>query len=91
MEERILQLIHKKKQIIAPTLVVALLFYFFLPLSLIFIPDAMNQPSPLFRISWAWVYAFFQIPMTWLLCGFYHRTATKIDRQMEGIDKEKSL
>lgn len=91
MEERILQLIRKRKQLMAPALAAALLFYFLLPLSLIFIPDVMNRPSFIYSISWAWLYAFLQIPMTWFFCGLYHRTANKIEGQMEGIDKEKSL
>ncbi|SDN68844.1 DUF485 domain-containing protein [Bacillus sp. OK048] len=91
MEEQILQLIRKRKQLMTSALAAALLFYFFLPFSLIFIPDVMNRPSFIYSISSAWLYAFLQIPMTWFFCGIYHRTANKIDRQMEGIDKEKSL
>ncbi|MEH7239037.1 DUF485 domain-containing protein [Bacillus sp. JJ1562] len=91
MEERILHLIRKRKKSMAPALAAALLFYFLLPLSLIFIPDVMNRPSFIFSISWAWLYAFLQIPMTWFFCGFYHRTANKIERQMEDIDQEESL
>ncbi|MEH7385153.1 DUF485 domain-containing protein [Bacillus sp. JJ1521] len=91
MEEQILHLIRKRKQLMAPALAAALLFYFLLPLSLIFIPDVMNRPSFIYHISWAWLYAFLQIPMTWFFCGLYHRTANKIERQMECFDKEKSL
>lgn len=90
MEERVFRLIHKKKQLMMPTLAVALLFYFLLPLSLIFIPDLMNRPSFLFQFSWAWLYAFFQIPMTWFFCWFYHRAAKKLEQELEGIDREES-
>lgn len=91
MEERVIELIQKKKQLMVPALAAALLFYFSLPLSLIFIPDVMNQPSFIFRISWAWLYAFLQIPMTWFFCGFYHHTTKKMDRQLATIDKEEAL
>ncbi|WP_453990992.1 DUF485 domain-containing protein [Bacillus nitroreducens] len=91
MEERILYLIRKRKQMMVPTLAVALLFYFILPVSLIFIPDVMNRPSFIYRIPWAWLYAFLQIPMTWFLCGLYHKTATKLEKQLDDINKEKSL
>ncbi|MDQ0154687.1 DUF485 domain-containing protein [Robertmurraya andreesenii] len=91
MEEKVLELIHQKKKRMVPALAAALLFYFLLPLSLIFIPDVMNQPSFMFRISWAWLYAILQIPMTWFFCGLYHRTAKKIERQLDAIDKEESL
>jgi uncharacterized membrane protein (DUF485 family) len=91
MEEQILHLISKRKQMMALALASVLLFYFLLPLSLIFIPDVMIRPSFKYSISWAWLYAFLQIPMTWFFCWFYHKTAKKFEQQMEGINKEKSL
>lgn len=91
MEERILDLTRRKKKLMAPALAAALLFYFLLPLSLMFIPDIMNRPSFIHSISWAWLYAFLQIPMTWFFCGLYHRTAKKMERQLDTIDKEESL
>lgn len=91
MEESIHYLIRQKKRIMIPALVAALLFYFLLPLSLMFIPDIMNQPSFFYQISWAWLYAFLQIPMTWLFCGLYHRTAKKFEGQLEAINKEESV
>lgn len=91
MEERILYVIRRRKQLMAPALAGALLFYFLLPLSLTFIPNVMTRPSFIYGISWAWFYAFLQIPMTWFFCWFYHITAKKIDRQIEGINKEESI
>ncbi|MEH7379097.1 DUF485 domain-containing protein [Bacillus sp. JJ1533] len=88
MEERILVLIRKRRHSMMYALATALLFYFLLPLSLIFIPDVMNRPSFLFHIPWAWVYAFLQIPMTWFFCSLYHVTAKKLDRQMEEFQEE---
>ena len=91
MEESILHLIRKRKHLMTFSLAVALLFYFLLPLSLIFIPDVMNRPSFVFRIPWAWLYAFLQIPMTWFFCGLYHLTANKMERKIEGLELEESL
>lgn len=73
------------------TLVIALFIYFCLPLSLIFIPEVMNQSSPVLNISWAWLYAFIQIPMTWFFCGLYHFTAIKFEQQMDGVKQEELL
>ncbi|MBM4763617.1 DUF485 domain-containing protein [Bacillus sp. B15-48] len=91
MEEQILQLIRKKMHSIAALLSVALLFYFLLPLSLIFIPEVMNRPSFLYGIPWAWVYAFLQLPMTWFFCWLYHITAKRIEREMGEITGEEGL
>lgn len=66
-------------------LLVALFFYFLLPISLILIPEEMNQSSFVYGIPWAWLYAFFQIPMTWFFCLFYHRMAKKMEEEMEKI------
>ena len=90
MEERILHLIRKRKQLMVPALAGALLFYFLLPLSLTFIPNVMTRPSFVYNISWAWLYAFLQIPMTWFFCWLYHKTAKNIERQIDGIDREES-
>lgn len=91
MDERNFHLILKKRKFSMIALAGALLFYFCLPLSLIFIPDLMNRPSFIFDISWAWLYAFMQIPMTWFFCGLYHFKSNKIERQLEGVEQEGVL
>lgn len=90
MEETAVALIRKRRQGMGAALVVALIFYFCLPLSLIFIPEYMNLPSIFFGIPWAWFYAFLQIPMTWFFCLLYHQSAKKFETQMEQIYKEDS-
>lgn len=66
---------------------ISLLFYFLLPLSLIFIPDVMNQPSFFYKMPRAWLYAILQIPMTWVFVGIYHILAKRLERLMrkEGL------
>ena len=91
MKERGLGLIRKKRRLLAPALGVALLFYFSLPLSLMLIPDVMNRPSYILGIPWAWLYAFLQLPMTWFFVWFYHRTVTRIEREMGKIDREDAM
>ncbi|WP_238985068.1 DUF485 domain-containing protein [Bacillus kwashiorkori] len=85
---RLRQLIRKKNRILGPAFLFALLFYFLLPLSLMFIPDIMTRPSLFYGIPWAWLYAFLQIPMTWLLCSFYHLIAGKVEKEMDTVEKE---
>lgn len=91
MEERVLALIRKKQQWTALSLTVALLFYFLLPLSLIFIPDVMKRSSFVFGIPWAWVYAFLQFPLTWFFVWFYHRKAKKLEQKVREIKGEEQL
>lgn len=91
MEEQVIDLIRKKKRSMGLALVVALLFYFMLPLSLMFFPTIMNQPSFIQSISWAWLYAFLQIPMTWFFCWLYHHNAKKIEHQLHTLNKEESV
>jgi len=61
---------------------ISLLFYFLLPLSLIFIPDVMNQPSFFYKMPRTWLYAILQIPMTWVFVGIYHIMVTRLERLM---------
>ncbi|WP_042149797.1 DUF485 domain-containing protein [Paucisalibacillus sp. EB02] len=91
MDERVLHLIQSKKRILVPTIILVLLFYFMLPLSLIFFPDAMNQTSFIPGVTWAWAYGFLQIPMTWLIGWIYHIKATTFDQQIEKIKREELL
>lgn len=91
MEEQIFHVIRRKMQLVTVTLTVALLFYFLLPLSLIFIPEVMKRSSFIFGIPWAWLYAFLQLPMTWLFGWIYHITAKRIEFAMEALNGEERL
>ena len=89
MEERLLILIREKKRLIAPSMMLIFLFYFLLPLSLLFFPEVMNQHSVIPGVTWAWVYGFLQIPMTWVMGWMYHVKAKKFDQKIEEIIREE--
>lgn len=82
MDKREYYFIRKKMLFISITLMIALLFYFLLPLSLIFIPEVMNRPSFFLEIPWTWLYAFSQLPMTWIFGWIYHLFAHSMERKM---------
>ncbi|MEI3612589.1 DUF485 domain-containing protein [Pseudogracilibacillus sp. SO30301A] len=69
--------------------VLAVIFYLSLPLSLAFIPDKMNKPS-LFGLSWAWIYAFLQVLMTWLIGWIYWVKAKQLDQLVERMRQEEA-
>jgi len=88
MDERVLHLIRSKRRLSVPAIILVLLFYFMLPLSLIFIPNAMNKTSFIPGVTWAWAYGFLQIPMTWVVGWVYHMKAKKFDQQVDAIMRE---
>lgn len=69
--------------------VLAIIFYLALPLSLAVIPHTMNK-STLFGLSWAWVYAFLQILMTWLIGWIYWVKAKQLDQLVERMRQEEA-
>ncbi|WP_337019890.1 DUF485 domain-containing protein [Oceanobacillus massiliensis] len=91
MEEHIWRLIYEKKRMMTLSLGLVFLFYFLLPLSLIFFPDVMNRISFIQGMSWAWLYGFLQIPMTWMMGWIYHVKAKIFDRKVEEIKQGELL
>ncbi|NBJ69088.1 DUF485 domain-containing protein [Roseburia sp. 1XD42-34] len=81
-------LIKRKKRFLLQMLVFLLAFYFMLPLSLALFPDFMNSTSILFEFTWGWLYAFLQIPMTWVLGWLYCRKAKQFDRYKNKLKQE---
>lgn len=69
--------------------VLAIIFYLALPLSLAVIPHTMNK-STLFGLSWAWVYAFLQVLMTWLIGWIYWVKAKQLDMLVERMRQEEA-
>lgn len=78
--------LRKRKRVQMILLSISLLFYFLLPLSLIFFPDVMNEPSFFYNMPRAWLYAILQIPMTWIFVGIYHEYAKRMEREMNRTD-----
>ncbi|GIO25495.1 DUF485 domain-containing protein [Ornithinibacillus bavariensis] len=89
MDERVLELIRRKKRLLIPNLAIIFLFYFMLPLSLIFYPDFMNKKSFVTGVTWAWLYAFLQLPFVWFMVWLYHVKAKQFDRRMEETIQEE--
>ncbi|WP_284139612.1 MULTISPECIES: DUF485 domain-containing protein [unclassified Virgibacillus] len=88
LDEHVAKLIDKKKRFVLPMLVFLFAFYFMLPLSLAFFPDVMNSSSVVFQITWGWLYAFLQIPMTWIVGWLYCRNAKQLDQWIEERKQE---
>ncbi|WP_047979738.1 DUF485 domain-containing protein [Ornithinibacillus contaminans] len=91
MEERLLVLIHEKRRMMLLSLGIVFLFYFSLPLSLIFFPDMMNRTSFIYGVTWAWLYSFLQIPMTWIMGILYHRKANVFEQKIKQMKREEIL
>lgn len=89
MEERVLALINERKRMLILTLALVFSFYFMLPLSLTFLPELMNRASFIPGLTWAWTYAFLQIPMTWLIGWIYHVKAKKFEEKLIEIKREE--
>lgn len=67
--------------------VLALVFYLALPFSLAFIPEKM-QTSPIGSLSWAWILAFLQVGMTWLIGWIYWVKAKQLDKLVAEMKRE---
>jgi uncharacterized membrane protein (DUF485 family) len=80
------QLMKAKKAFILPASLFFLAFYFTLPI-LTSYSTILNQ-SAIGAISWAWVFAFAQFIMTWVLCILYSKRATTFDNMIEKIKQE---
>jgi uncharacterized membrane protein (DUF485 family) len=81
-------LMKEKRKFILPLSLFFLAFYFTLPI-LTSYSTALNNPA-LGSISWAWLFAFAQFIMTWILCSLYSKRASKFDELVEEIKREVS-
>ena len=89
MEKEYEKILREKRRFVLIAITFAFTFYFLLPVSLILFPDTMNRISFIPGVTWAWLYAFLQIMMIWLLGLLYHLKAKKLDEQTEQmIQKE---
>lgn len=79
-------LLSSKKRFLVPLSVFFLVYYFLLPI-LTSYTKVLNYPA-VGTITWAWVFAFSQFIMTWVLCTVYSRRAAEFDAMVEEIRKE---
>lgn len=82
------QLIQRKKRFLIPMTLFIMLFYFGLPLAISLYPTWMGRTIPGVYFSWAWLYAFVQLGMTWFVGWFYWRKAQTFDSLVEKFRNE---
>jgi uncharacterized membrane protein (DUF485 family) len=70
-------LIAKKRKFIFTASAFFLIFYFTLPILTSYF-TILNQ-NAIGPITWAWVFAFAQFVMTWVLTGLYSKKANQFD------------
>ena len=85
MDEKYIKLMRVKKIFLIRALSFSFIFYFMLPIGLTIFPEEMNKISFIPGMTWAWLYAFLQIIMIWILGWLYHQKAKKIDRAIEQL------
>ncbi|MFC0213502.1 DUF485 domain-containing protein [Paenibacillus chartarius] len=83
---RFRELMSRKKRFILPMSIFFLVFYFILPI-LTSYSKVLNE-NAIGPISWAWVFAFAQFIMTWVLCSLYSRKSVEFDALAEEIKTE---
>lgn len=79
-------LITSKKKFIVPLTIFFLVFYFALPVLTSYSTVLNNNAFG--DISWAWVFAFAQFIMTWVLCIVYVKKASFFDKLANEIIEE---
>ncbi|ALS24289.1 MULTISPECIES: DUF485 domain-containing protein [Paenibacillus] len=77
------KLMDKKKRFIIPMTLFFCAFYFTLPFLTAF-SNVLNTPA-VGSITWAWVFAFAQFIMTWVLCSLYSKKSVTFDAICEEI------
>ncbi|SHF12913.1 Uncharacterized membrane protein, DUF485 family [Seinonella peptonophila] len=90
--EQFQALIKKKKNFIISTSIFFFVFYFSLPIMTSF-TDYLNY-SISGALTFAWVFAFAQFVMTWVLCSLYTKKAKQFDQlvaeiKSSSVDKEE--
>ncbi len=80
------ELLKRKKAFILPYSIFFFVFYFTLPIMTSYF-QVLNRPA-FGAITWAWVFAFAQFIMTWVLCIIYTKRSEEFDRMVEQIKQE---
>ncbi|MED4116288.1 DUF485 domain-containing protein [Priestia megaterium] len=84
--EKFNELLVARKKFTVSLTVFFICFALLLPI-LAFYTDILNQ-SAIGPISWAWVFAFAQFVMTWIICQLYVKKATKFDEMARKVLEE---
>jgi len=80
------ELISTKKKFIISGSIFFLVFYFALPI-LTSYTTILNKKA-FGEISWAWVFAFLQFIMTWVLCTMYVKKSATFDKLADEVISE---
>lgn len=68
----------QRKKFLLKMSIFSFVFYLSLPVSIGLFPEFMSQPR-FGWLSWAWIYSFVQIGMTWVLGWIYWRKSKELD------------
>ena len=68
-----------KRGFIVKATIFFLVYYMALPVLVGYFPEAMKKPV-WGKMNWAYLFAFSQFFMTWIVCGLYVRAARRWDR-----------
>lgn len=79
-------LLSEKKKFIIPVTIFFFCFYFALPILTSY--STILNTKFIGSITWAWVFAFLQFVMTWVLCMLYSKKAAKFDELAEKVVQE---
>ncbi|HBZ10658.1 MAG TPA: DUF485 domain-containing protein [Bacillus bacterium] len=85
------QLLKRKKKLILPMTFFFVLFYFALPILIWFFPEWIYKENPSSFIPWWWLFAFFQLIVTWILGWVYWCKAKKYDQLIEDLKQGKNI
>lgn len=81
-------LMRRKKAFLVPAVIFFLVFYMSLPVLAGF-TTLLDGPA-LGEMTWAYVFAFAQFPMVWILCHLYRNRANKWDGLIDRARREAS-
>ncbi|WP_051291426.1 DUF485 domain-containing protein [Fictibacillus gelatini] len=80
------QLLKAKKNFIIPVTIFFVCFFIFLPIMTSY-TTVLNKPC-IGSITWAWMIAFLQFVMTWILAALYTKKANHFDKMSERIKRD---
>lgn len=77
----------KKKKFLIPMTIFFLVFYFLLPILTSY--STILNTSAIGDISWAWLFAFAQFIMVWVLSSIYVKKASSFDKEADQIIQQQ--
>ena len=83
-------LLHQRQAFVVPATLFFIVYYFALPLSVGFVPQVMNRPvwGP---VTLAYLFAFSQFAVAWILCALYMRRARHFDKLAADVAKRAQM